>query len=551
MTASDSELMVALASGEREAALAELVRRHIDLVYSAALRQVGGDTHLAEDVVQIVFARLLAFATRIGPRESLVGWLYSTTHHVAANIVRSERRRKNREQEAQLMEDIHAEAETDWSTLRPVLDESMHELSGADREAILLRFFERLPVQVIGDRLGVSENAAAKRIERALDKLRARFARRGITSSVTALAVALETQSIQAAPVGLSTTLTATLLSGSATATGLGLGLTFMSTTKLTVSLVAAAAILGLGTGYATIERHQTQVALDAALRTASDLDARLTAAEAGLAAQTKRLQIAEEQNRKLLATAKAAPMEEPAEPKITSALVNERFRRAQQLAASGDFEAALREFLWCYNVGFPRTEGASPVRTTSLLLIGTLGDRYEPARAALRSIRDAALARARTETSDPEAVRVVAVSNQALHDEAANIALFDELPKGDKRRQVLALAGYDYLIQAQRYADAVEGQPFASVSSLFENLRTVPASVVTVPNAAEARREQLVTLTTKNIEAFLGVGDIDHARDLATRLLAFDPSDATRQLLEQHAARAGHPGFLTSSATP
>ena len=172
-----------------EPAFTELVRQHIDLVYSAALRQVNGDATTAQDVTQAVFTDLARKAPRLLRHLSLTGWLYTSTRYLCAKARRTEQRRVAREQEAYTMNQLLHSTDSDpaWQELRPVLDEAMHDLSADDREAVLLRFFEQRSLAEIGTRLGLTEDTARKRVARALDKLRAGLARRGITSTVAAL----------------------------------------------------------------------------------------------------------------------------------------------------------------------------------------------------------------------------------------------------------------------------------------------------------------------------------------------------------------------------
>ena len=141
----DVELLRNYARTKSEEAFAELVRRHVNLVYSTALRQVGGDAHLAQDVAQTVFTDLARKAASLCRRESLTGWLYTSAHFAAANIVRGEHRRRDREEQF-MREPIHETATAaDWEKLRPTLDSVMHELKESDREAVLLRYFENRP----------------------------------------------------------------------------------------------------------------------------------------------------------------------------------------------------------------------------------------------------------------------------------------------------------------------------------------------------------------------------------------------------------------------
>src|SRR5271169_6151000 len=127
----DNELLRDYAKTRSEDAFAELVRRHVNLVYSAAMRQVNGDAHLAQDVAQTVFTDLARKATSLARRESLTGWLYTSAHFAAAKIVRTETRRRDREENF-MREPSHESApETDWEKLRPALDAAMHELKEA------------------------------------------------------------------------------------------------------------------------------------------------------------------------------------------------------------------------------------------------------------------------------------------------------------------------------------------------------------------------------------------------------------------------------------
>jgi RNA polymerase sigma factor (sigma-70 family) len=562
----DSELTVRLVEGNTEAALAELVRRYVNLVYSAALRQVGGDTHFAEDVVQIVFARFVCQAASLRNRASLGGWFYTTTHHVAANVVRSERRRKHRDKEAQVMENIKSTAEpgADWSLLQPVLDHAMHEINQKDRDAIRLRYFERLPVAEVGLRLGVTENAAAKRIERALEKLRARFTRRGITSTSIALAAVLEGQASVATPAGLAASVTAVALSGAAVgASGTGLGVfTFMSTAKITVGLVSLAVSLAIGAALIKANARDAQSALAMSMRRHASSNAKLVDMENQLQAATNRMQVAEKENQMLLATVQAMQATDAAQASvdaqpITDDMVLVRFNQARELVRSGDGETALRELLWCYNVGFPHINSGNLARVTSLGLFGELGERYPPALEALRELRDQAQPRVQASENDYDATLELAAINHALKDDQANLAILDKFPQGDRRRKTLAFASADYLVANQRYDIAAEGWPYGVISAGLErrlqSLQDLPLPTAT-PNPEEARRvfrESTLAWAATNIEMLAGAGDLAHARSLAERLLAFDSSESTRALIQQHAERAGHPTLLASPTTP
>ena len=205
MNGNDIELLRRYVFGRSEVAFADLVRQHIALVYSAALRQTNGDAPQAEDVTQVVFTDLARKAARLTRHTSLAGWLYTSTRYAAAALRRAEQRRSAREQEAHAMNQLLQSAGNDpaWEQLRPVLDEAMHDLKADDREAVLLRYFERLPLAVVGARLEVTENTARMRVDRALDKLRGALVKRGVTSTAGALAVILTGQAAGAVSAAL------------------------------------------------------------------------------------------------------------------------------------------------------------------------------------------------------------------------------------------------------------------------------------------------------------------------------------------------------------
>ena len=270
----DHELLRRYAREGAEEAFAELVRRHVNFVYSAALRQVNGDAHLAADATQLVFTDLARKASALAEHRVLAGWLFTSTRFAAAKLVRGERRRHAREQEAQLMQELTHDdpaARLDWTRVRPVLDEALGELNETDREAILLRFFEGRDFAGVGARLNLADNTARMRVERALDKLRGLLGRRGVTSTNAALAAALAHQAVLAAPAGLAATITGAALTGGAVAAGVAAGAgsasvftTFMSMTKLQLGLASALAAAG-ATGYVVQAETTARLSAEAA----------------------------------------------------------------------------------------------------------------------------------------------------------------------------------------------------------------------------------------------------------------------------------------------
>jgi hypothetical protein len=147
----------------------------------------------------------------------------------------------------------------DWSRIHPLLDAAMHDLEERDREAILLRFFEGQSFAEVGGRLRLTEEAARKRVDRALDKLHALLAQRGVTSTAAALAVVLANQPAVAVPAGLAVTTTASALAaGAAKGAALTL-LQFMTMTKLNLGIVGVLVVAG-ATGLVLQQKTNTQL---------------------------------------------------------------------------------------------------------------------------------------------------------------------------------------------------------------------------------------------------------------------------------------------------
>ena len=245
---SDRELLRHYAQANDEEAFAALVQRHLNFVYSAALRQVNGDAHLAQDVTQSVFTDLALKALKLSQRTVLSGWLYTSAHYAAANAVRNQRRRQAREQEAYVMNQLlqSASPEIDWSQLQPVLDHSLHQLNESDREIVLLRYFENQPLRDIGQTLGLSEDTARKRVERALARLRQILSRKGLAAGAT-LGAVLSTHAVEIAPAGLAPILTQAALASAVT--GSGTGFTFFNAitmSKLSTPLISGLMVVGL-----------------------------------------------------------------------------------------------------------------------------------------------------------------------------------------------------------------------------------------------------------------------------------------------------------------
>lgn len=317
----DAELLRRYVEGGAEAAFAEFVERRVDFVYACALRRVGGDAHFAKDVTQQVFVAAAREASRLARHPVLTGWLYTTTRNVAAQLVRTERRRQARERLAEAMNN-NDDTHLDWEQLRPVLDDALDELGDTERQAVLLRYFEGKSYAEVGATLRLGENTARMRVDRALDKLCALLHRRGITSSAAALAVALASQPGIAAPAGLAASATGAALAGAA---GGGL-LSFMGMTKLQVGIAGAViAAGGVGVGIQAREAaalRQEMAAMDqqvAASQTVAQENAALQQAVREAEAQASAKAIEIEQVRSQTAAVATQTQTQPA-PRATPA---------------------------------------------------------------------------------------------------------------------------------------------------------------------------------------------------------------------------------------
>ena len=252
----DQHLLRDYAKHGSDAAFAELVRRHVDLVYSAALRMVC-EAHSAQDITQAVFVALAQNASRLTNHPVISGWLHCTARNLAAKAVRSDVRRRAREQEAIAMNELlSSEPDAIWKQIAPHLDAGLGELSDSDRDTITLRFFERKSAREMAQRLSISEDAAQKRVNRAVDRLREFFSRRGIAVGASGLAVLISANAVQAAPVGLAITISiAASVVGTTLATPTTAITKTIAMTALQKALIAASLVAAIGT--AIYEAHQ------------------------------------------------------------------------------------------------------------------------------------------------------------------------------------------------------------------------------------------------------------------------------------------------------
>jgi RNA polymerase sigma factor (sigma-70 family) len=259
----DSQRLLAeYATNGSEPAFRELVSRYLNLVYSTAVRLVNGDTHLAQDAAQTVFVDLARNARTLPRNVMLGGWLHRHTCFVALKMMRGERRRKSREKQAMAMNEEQDYSEANLAQVAPILDEAINQLGAEDRTAILLRFFERRDLRSVGEALGGSENAAQKRVSRALEELRGFLKNRGVAFSAAALGTVLAGGAVTAAPAGLAVTISSVALTGAAAGTGTTLTfLKLMTATQMKLS-IGALVIAGAVTTF--VIQHQAQEKLRA-----------------------------------------------------------------------------------------------------------------------------------------------------------------------------------------------------------------------------------------------------------------------------------------------
>jgi uncharacterized protein (TIGR03435 family) len=275
----DIELLRQYAEANSEIAFAKIAERHVNLVYSVALRNVS-NAHTAQEISQAVFIILAKKAKSFGSKIILSGWLHQTTRLTAANYLRTEMRRQKREQEAFMQSTLNETNSEVWRQIAPILDEAISKLGAKDRNAIVLRFFENKSAREIGNALRVNESVAQKRVTRAVEKLRKFFTKRGVALSGAVIAGAVAANSVQAAPIGLAKTISAVAIAKGAAAGGSTLALAkgalkIMAWTKTKAAIVASVVVLlAAGTTTVTVKEIREHD-FDDSWRITSNLDSR------------------------------------------------------------------------------------------------------------------------------------------------------------------------------------------------------------------------------------------------------------------------------------
>lgn len=400
------------------------------------------------------------------------------------------------------------------------------------------------------------------RVERSLDKLRALLVGRGFASTSAALAGLLTAEAGVAAPAGMSATVASAALAGSflPVAVGVGAGaggmlqtLAFMSTAKSTV-IVGAAVLCAVGAGlyYSAAARESHRELASVQLR-AADLQSRITGQERDLRAVEQQVASVDRDSADLLKTAQgavasAATAEAEAKIPITNDLVKVRYEQAKALQQSGQWEAALREFLWCFDVGMPQVASFAGVRTSAVLMaIQEIAAHDPEALAELRARRDRAGQQILAGVEMGNAFGDFSTINRTLGEDDKTLQVFDQLPAGDTRRRTMSIYAYDVLLANRRYADVAVGRPYAMISSLFEANLGLPASLSATPGF----RENVAQSTARDIEVLAGIDDLEHARALIARLLNYSDAESTKLAIREHVERAGHPELAAGLAKP
>jgi RNA polymerase sigma factor (sigma-70 family) len=277
MSETDLQLLERYHRDHAEEAFAELVHRHINLVYSAALRQ-SRSPQLAEEISQSVFSDLARNAGKLKPNTILTAWMYQVTRRTAIDVIRQEARRQLREQIATEMNAMNASAE-EWTQIAPLLDEAMSSLDESERAVVLLRYFENKSLREVGNTLGISDDSAQKRVSRAVERLRQILMKRGVTVGVSGLAAVVSTHAVQAAPAGLILTIstmgvTATAtFGGTAAAAGKSIAMTTFQKTVLAMSVAVVVGVAVYETSKASTLRSQVNDSRNEGASLAGDVE--------------------------------------------------------------------------------------------------------------------------------------------------------------------------------------------------------------------------------------------------------------------------------------
>jgi hypothetical protein len=380
------------------------------------------------------------------------------------------------------------------------------------------------------------------RVSRALEKLRDRLRKRGLVVTASGMTAAFAEHAGAAVPKELAAQITASALKAGLAGATVPSGI-LMSAAKIKMGVAVAAAVVAGVTALHQYNRaREANARLTASVARVSALEADVRSWQTRAAEEAERAAAADRDTAQLVGAVQqtiddpSAPVPKP----ILESGVEARFSRARQLAAQGQWEEALREYLWCYDEGMVRVASMAGVRTSFLMsAMAELATKYPPARAALVERRDRLERRMLRNPTDREAALDAAALNGALDEQDRNMVIFEQLPANDARREGLLLRIYDDLIAERRYREAASARSYATMVSHFELLTSERA----MPNAEAVRvmhRGAVISTAAKDVEVLAGAGNLTEAREFARRLLAFDDSAETRRLVQEHALRAG-----------
>ncbi len=449
------------------------------------------------------------------------------------------------------MNELHGAEEVDWEKAGPILDEAIGELSEIDRDVVCLRFFENLKYPQIGDRLGMSENSARMRVERALDKLHGLLSRRGVKSTSATLALALGGHASAAVPVELAGAVVKAATAGVLVGTGGATIIGIMTTTKASIGIATVAAFVSVGTFlYSSGKVDTLAEARSEAMDALAVSEVRIAELEAESELAQSRIEEAEGSlrmvSRKLFLAQRALSEEDVI---IDRALIQERFKRAQELNDAGRLDEALTEFMWLFDTGMPAVKSYAGVRASSVLSsIAKIGETLPEALVFLRERRDRAEDRLRAGEQEGNEVGDFQSINRVFGEQDRSLALFDEV-QDEGVRVSLRIYLQDELIEKQRYADAYRPGFAGSALHKFDHMINWEARPGLSKAKAIAFKERNRRLALKSIaqdiEVLAGAQQIEDAVELVTKVLETDRSPETIERLRTHLKRANADSIL------